>query len=51
MSGLTAAQVGELALAHGIALHELAPQRGSLEEAFMDLTADSVDYLAGDLMT
>jgi len=48
VSGLTAAQVGELALAQGIVLHELAPRRGSLEEAFMELTADSIDYLAGD---
>jgi ABC-2 type transport system ATP-binding protein len=48
VSGLTAAQVGELALAQGIALHELVPHRGSLEEAFMELTADSLDYLAGD---
>ena len=48
VSGLTAAQIGELALARGIALHELTPRLGSLEEAFMELTADSLDYLAGD---
>jgi ABC-2 type transport system ATP-binding protein len=48
VSGLTAAQVGELARARGIALSELAPRAGSLEEAFMELTADSVDYLAGE---
>ncbi|MDQ2815408.1 MAG: ABC transporter ATP-binding protein, partial [Actinomycetota bacterium] len=48
VAGLTAAEVGDLALARGIALHELAPWRASLEEAFMELTADSVDYLAGD---
>jgi ABC-2 type transport system ATP-binding protein len=48
VSGLTTVQVGELALARGIALHELATRPGSLEEAFMELTADSVDYLAGD---
>jgi ABC-2 type transport system ATP-binding protein len=30
-------------------VHELAPRRASLEDAFMELTADSVDYLAGDL--
>ena len=28
----------------GIVLHELCPQRGSLEEAFMQLTGDSVEY-------
>lgn len=49
VANLTAAEIGELARVHGIALHELAPQRASLEDAFMELTADSVDYLAGDL--
>ena len=44
--GLTAARVGELALANGILLHHLAPARVSLEEAFMELTADSVEYQA-----
>lgn len=47
ITGLTAGQIGDLALAHGIALHELAPRPASLEEAFMELTADSVEYLAG----
>jgi ABC-2 type transport system ATP-binding protein len=27
-------------------LHELSPQRGSLEEAFIQLTGDSVEYHA-----
>jgi ABC-2 type transport system ATP-binding protein len=44
--GLTAERVGELALANGILLHHLAPARVSLEEAFMELTADSVEYQA-----
>ena len=44
--GLTAEQVGQLALDHGILLHYLAPARVSLEEAFMELTADSVEYQA-----
>jgi ABC-2 type transport system ATP-binding protein len=48
VTGLTVAEVGDLALAHGIALRELTPRRASLEEAFMELTADSTDYLAGD---
>ena len=39
-------QVGDLALAHGILLYNLAPARVSLEEAFMELTADSVEYQA-----
>ena len=44
--GLSAEQVGELARDHGILLHYLAPARVSLEEAFMELTADSVEYQA-----
>jgi ABC-2 type transport system ATP-binding protein len=42
--GLGPEQVGELALAHGILLHHLAPARVSLEEAFMELTADSIEF-------
>ena len=42
--GLGPERVGELALANGILLHHLAPSRVSLEEAFMELTADSVEY-------
>jgi len=44
--GLSAERVGELALAHGILLHYLAPATVSLEEAFMELTADSIEYHA-----
>jgi ABC-2 type transport system ATP-binding protein len=44
--GLSAEQVGGLALTHGILLHHLAPARVSLEEAFMELTADSIEYHA-----
>ena len=43
---LTADEVGRLALTHGILLQHLAPARVSLEEAFMELTADSVEYQA-----
>jgi ABC-2 type transport system ATP-binding protein len=46
--GLTAAQVGDLAFEHGVRLHELTVVRASLEEAFMELTADSVEYRAGE---
>ena len=42
--GSDPAAVGELAARHGIALHELVAQEASLEEAFMDLTRDAVDY-------
>jgi ABC-2 type transport system ATP-binding protein len=42
--GLTPEQVGDAAAAAGIALHELAPQQASLEEAFMNLTRDDVEF-------
>jgi len=40
--------LGDLAAGHGITLYELSPQQASLEEAFMQMTADSVEYHAGD---
>jgi ABC-2 type transport system ATP-binding protein len=46
VSGLVAAQVGDLAFEHGVRLHELTVVRASLEAAFMELTADSVEYRA-----
>ncbi len=42
--GLAAPAIGEAAAAAGFVLHELSPQSASLEEAFMELTADSVEY-------
>jgi ABC-2 type transport system ATP-binding protein len=39
-------QAAELAAAHGITLFELIPVKASLEEAFMELTRDSVEYQA-----
>jgi ABC-2 type transport system ATP-binding protein len=39
-----AAAIGDLAARHGIALHELVTRQASLEQAFMDLTRDVVDY-------
>ncbi|HLK73927.1 MAG TPA: ATP-binding cassette domain-containing protein [Streptosporangiaceae bacterium] len=46
--GLTAAEVGDLAFEYGVRLHELTVVRASLEAAFMELTADSVEYRAGE---
>jgi ABC-2 type transport system ATP-binding protein len=46
VDGSKAEQIGELAARHGIVLHELSPQQASLEEAFMQLTAESVEYHA-----
>jgi ABC-2 type transport system ATP-binding protein len=43
---LTTDQVGEIAAAQGLTIHELFQQRSSLEEAFMELTRDSVEYHA-----
>jgi ABC-2 type transport system ATP-binding protein len=45
--GLTASQVGDLAFENRIRLHELAPAHASLEQAFMELTASSVEFHAG----
>ncbi|WP_026316553.1 ABC transporter ATP-binding protein [Actinokineospora enzanensis] len=44
VSGMDSAEIGELAAANGIVLHELNPQVGSLEQAFMQLTGDAVEY-------
>jgi ABC-2 type transport system ATP-binding protein len=44
--GLTAEQVGDAAAGAGIALHELTPQQASLEEAFMNLTRDELEFAA-----
>ena len=46
MSGLTEEQIGDIAFANGIRLHHLSASRASLEHAFMELTASSVDYHA-----
>jgi ABC-2 type transport system ATP-binding protein len=44
--GLAAADIGELAAAHGVVLHELSPRRGSLEEAYLHHTGDAAEYQA-----
>jgi ABC-2 type transport system ATP-binding protein len=44
--GLTSADVGAVAAREGIVLHELIPQKASLEDAFMRLTGDAVEYHA-----
>ena len=44
VDGATTEQIGELAAEHQIVLHELTAQRGSLEDAFMQMTSDSVEY-------
>jgi ABC-2 type transport system ATP-binding protein len=49
IAGLGSDAIGELAAANGIALHELTPVRASLEEAFMELTQESVEYHGGSV--
>ncbi len=46
VTGHSPAGIGELAREHGLALHELVAEDASLEEAFMQLTADAVEYPA-----
>ena len=46
ITGATSDAVGELARANGVTLRELSAHQASLEETFMELTRDSVDYHA-----
>jgi ABC-2 type transport system ATP-binding protein len=47
VQGLAVGQVGDLAFENSVRLHELAPAQASLEQAFMELTASSVQFHAG----
>lgn len=44
--GTDGEHIGRTAAAHGIPVFELTPRRASLEEAFMELTRDAVEYAA-----
>jgi ABC-2 type transport system ATP-binding protein len=44
VTGVEAPRIGELAASASVVLYELTPRLASLEEAFMELTADSVEY-------
>ena len=46
VAGSDAASIGETAAANGIVLHELTPVTSTLEQAYMELTAESVEYHA-----
>lgn len=48
VTGLTAVRTGEIARRHDLPLHELATRSASLEEAFMELTADRVQFPGGE---
>ena len=47
VTGIPAERIGELAARDGIVLHELTPVAGSLEDAYLALTQDEVEYHAG----
>ena len=49
ITGSTAPSIGEAAAAAGIVLHELTPVVGSLEDAYMQLTAEDVEYHSAPL--
>jgi ABC-2 type transport system ATP-binding protein len=44
--GVSAESIGDIAFEHHIRLHELAVRQASLEEAFMEMTRDSVEFHA-----
>lgn len=44
VTGLPASRIGDIAAERGIAVHELTPTSGSLEDAYLALTGDSVEY-------
>jgi ABC-2 type transport system ATP-binding protein len=44
---VAAMEIGELAARQQVVLHELSPQTGSLEDAFLKATADSQEYRSG----
>ncbi len=47
--GLTTAQIGDAAAGRSLTLHELTLKQASLEEAFMDLTREDVEFKAAEL--
>jgi ABC-2 type transport system ATP-binding protein len=44
VDGLGAGSIADLAIDRGLAVHELTPQHASLEQAYMELTRDAVQY-------
>jgi len=47
VTGIRAERIGEIAAQNGFVLHELTPVAGSLEDAYLALTQDEVEYHAG----
>jgi len=50
VNGLAASRIGELASQERVVLHELSPLSGSLEDAYLSLTRDEVEYHAGGVV-
>jgi ABC-2 type transport system ATP-binding protein len=44
VTGVDAATIGDLAAANGLPVHTLIPRQASLEDAYLDITADAVEY-------
>ncbi|WP_406486268.1 ATP-binding cassette domain-containing protein [Streptomyces sp. NBC_01563] len=51
VTGLSSDRIGRIAADHEIALAELTPRQASLEEAFMELTRDAVEYQTPDRLS
>ena len=49
VEGLAASVIGDLAAARGLTLHELSPSSGTLEDAYLRLTGDEVEYKTKDI--
>jgi len=49
VQGMTTEQIGDLACRDGMTVYEMTPQRASLEEAFMALTRNAVEFDAGQV--
>jgi ABC-2 type transport system ATP-binding protein len=47
-TGMSSAEIGELASDRSVTVHELVPLKASLEDAFMELTRDAVEYRTAD---
>jgi ABC-2 type transport system ATP-binding protein len=43
---MDASEIGDLAVGQGISVHELTPRHASLEQAYLDITSESVEYRA-----
>jgi ABC-2 type transport system ATP-binding protein len=44
VTGVPAPRIGELAAAASVVLYELTPQLATLEDAFLELTSDSLEF-------